>query len=743
MGPIGGVGLVNIDNVISGAGLISLATLDNRAGGVIVASHSYDDDLMLDVTQMSNEGVFQVAANSAMMLGHRGQSHSLSNSGVIAVGYEGANQGANAQLAIAGDFTVSGSGSMDLMGDNSLVTSDQASASFTNAGAIVATATSQIGDGGQAFNNLTFINSGSTTATGAGVTLTLDTPTFAIADSGLLQAMNGAALTLYSEVDLSGAGAIIEAGAGGEVLLSALVMDKGGAGGLIVDSGGKMTLASGIAAAAAATIHGASGATAGGVLNVQAGASLTGAVAFASAGGTLNLVHQSALMTVTGDGGIITLANASVVTMGSGETISALGLAGNSATVGGTGETLSGGHASFALLAGASAALTGGDDAVTVSAGASLTVSGSGNTITAAAKASVSVGGDGWLVANTVNGSGVSLTVAANAQAQVNGDDDTVSVGAGSVVWANGANDALQGSFDKMFLSGRHAVTGSNDRLIVGAGSYLDLNGADDNVHIGAGTLLNLTGTAERLIGAGFSVTAASGADFWIGGTGLIGAADTVNASNATIRIGPTANIDISGNDDTVAGRPNSNVSLHGAGILAHFGTGSTAVVGGNGAVGVADTLTGAYYSASILADSNVTLGTLGATVTVGDHANVLVSRTGNVVTAGASDTIDVTGIGNEVILGTNNAVRDDGNGSLFVVGGPVGAASLAGFGSDSLGVLDLTNGVGGFTTANAAYAALTGDGVGGLELALGSAGTIDFGGASAAMLTAANFKIG
>jgi hypothetical protein len=53
MGPIGGVGLVNIDNVISGAGLISLATLDNRAGGVIVASHSYDDDLMLDVTQMS------------------------------------------------------------------------------------------------------------------------------------------------------------------------------------------------------------------------------------------------------------------------------------------------------------------------------------------------------------------------------------------------------------------------------------------------------------------------------------------------------------------------------------------------------------------------------------------------------------------------------------------------------------------------------------------------------------------
>lgn len=741
MAPISGGGLVNVDNVISGGGLVTLTTLDNRAGGVFIANHSYDDDLTLSIAQFTNEGAFDVAANAAMMFGHDGQSHSLLNSGVVAVGYDGVHKGANSQLVIAGNFTVSGSGAIDLVGDNALVLSDQVAATFTNAGALVATATSQVGDAGQGFDDLTFINSGSVTATGAGVTLTLSTPGFAISDSGLMRAFSGATLTLATEVDLAGAGAIVEAGAGGTVQLAGSLIDKGGAGGLVVDAGGKMNLAA--AAAAAATIHGASGATAGGVLTVQANASLAGLVTFASAGGVLNLIRQKAPITVAGDGGLITLTSASVVAMGSGETISALGLVGNAATVGGTGETLSGGHASFALLAGASAVLTGDADAVTVSAGASLTVNGSGNTVTAAAHASVSVGGDGGFGANIVNSNGASVTIAANAHAQVNGDDDTMFVGAGAVISVSGANDTLQGSAARMFLSGSQAVTGSNDRLIIGAGSHLDLNGVDDNVHIGAGTSMNLTGSAARLIGAGFALTAASGADFWIGGTGSNGAADTVSASNATIRIGGSSNIAITGDNDTVAALALSHVSLMGAGILAHFGPDATAIVGGNGATGAADTLTGTYFNASILANSNVTLGTYGATATVGDHANVQVTRTLNVVTAGAFDTIDVVGTNDKVVLGMDDVVSDNGSGSVFVVGAPVGATILAGFGSDGLGVLDLTNGVGGFATANDAYAALTGDGAGGLQLALGSAGTIDFTGASAAMLSAANFKIG
>ena len=747
MAPISGGGLVNIDNVISGAGAITLAMLDNRAGGVIVANNSYDDDLTLNIAQMSNEGALRIATNSAMTLGHNGQSHSLTNSGVIAVGYEGGSNGANAQLVIAGNFVVSGPGALDLMGDNALVLSNQAAATFTNAGAIVATATSQIGDAGQGYDDLTFINSGSTTATGAGVTLTLNTASFATADSGRLEALSGATLAIESQVDLSGAGAIIEAGAGGAVQLWAPLTDKGNAGGLVVDAGGKMTLASG-AASVAATIHGASGATAGGVLTVQKAASITRAVTFASAGAALNLLHQSAPVTVTGDGGLITLTSASVVTMGSGETISALGTTGNAATVGGSGETLSGGQASFSLLAGASAALTGDGNAVTVAAGANLSVSGSANTIAAATNASVAVGGDGGLgvaTANTVNGSGFSLTVAANAQAQVNGGNDAVAVGAGSVLWATGANDVLTGSNAKMFLSGSQAVTGSNNRLIVADASHLDLNGVADVVPMGVGASINLTGSGARLIGAGFSLNATSGADFWIGGNGAAGAADTVKVSNATFfRIGGDSHINVTGDNDKLSAFAYSNVSLNGAGIVAYFGPNATATVGGNGATGVADSLAGTYYSASIMANSNVMLGTLGATVTVGDNSNVVVTRTANVVTAGVSDTLDVTGYSNTVVLGAYDAVTDQGSGSLFVVGGPVGTTSLAGFGTaDSLGVLDLTNGIGGFTSANAAYAALTGDGAGGLELALGSAGTIDFTGASAALLTAANFKIG
>lgn len=727
--PISGGGLVNIDNLISGAGVISLSRLDNRAGGVILASQSSDDDLMLDVGQMSNEGAFRVAAGALLTLGYTGQSHSLNNSGVIEVGYEGASKGANAHLQIAGDFTVSGSGAIDLMGDNTLVVSNQMAASFINAGAIVATASAQIGDGGQGgVDDLIFINSGSATATGAGVTLTLYTPTLAIADSGLLQALSGATLAIASEVDLTGAGAIIRAGAGGSVQVLGPVLDKGGAGGLVVEAGGKMTLASNAATTVAVTIKGASGATAGGVLTVQSGASLKGPVGFASAGGVLNLARQIAPVTVTGDGGFINLTSASVVVMGSGHTISALGLTGNSATVGGTGETLTGAHANFTLLGGASAALTGDDDMVTVAAGASLTVSGKGETL---------------------SGSLASFALLAGATAALTGGDNAVIVASGAGLTVTGSGNTISAATGGFVFLGVDSglvvnkVAGSGVGLQVAANAQVQINGDDDVGYFGAGDLVNLTGTRARLIGAGFSLNAASGADFLVVGTGPSGAADVVNASNATIRVGSNSNIDISGDGDTVAARALSNVSVTGAGMFVRFGLGAKGVVGGNGASGVVDTVRGANFSVSILADSNVKLGTLGANVSVGDHADVVVLRKSNVVTAGNFDTIDMYGLGNEVVLGANDVIYNNGNGSVFVAGGAVGATNLFGFSANSLAVLDLTNGVGGFATANDAYSALTSDGAGGLALALGTAGTIDFVGASMGTLTAANFKIG
>ena len=85
----------------------------------------------------------------------------------------------------------------------------------------------------------------------------------------------------------------------------------------------------------------------------------------------------------------------------------------------------------------------------------------------------------------------------------------------------------------------------------------------------------------------------------------------------------------------------------------------------------------------------------------------------------------------------------DNSFGSLFEIHGGVGATRIEGVGADSQFIVELFNGVGGFVTAGDAFAALKDDGAGGLSLALGSSGTIDFAGAAAGSIGAGNFKIG
>jgi hypothetical protein len=57
--------------------------------------------------------------------------------------------------------------------------------------------------------------------------------------------------------------------------------------------------------------------------------------------------------------------------------------------------------------------------------------------------------------------------------------------------------------------------------------------------------------------------------------------------------------------------------------------------------------------------------------------------------------------------------------------------------------LIDLIGGLGGYTSAAAAAAALTPDGHGGALLSLGATGSIDFTGVSPSQLHASNFQIG
>ena len=79
----------------------------------------------------------------------------------------------------------------------------------------------------------------------------------------------------------------------------------------------------------------------------------------------------------------------------------------------------------------------------------------------------------------------------------------------------------------------------------------------------------------------------------------------------------------------------------------------------------------------------------------------------------------------------------------MFKINSNVGKLSISGFGADPTGIIDLLNGVGGYTSASQAFAALTSDGFGGSKLSLGRSGTIDFVGVAPSSLHASNFKIG
>jgi hypothetical protein len=137
----------------------------------------------------------------------------------------------------------------------------------------------------------------------------------------------------------------------------------------------------------------------------------------------------------------------------------------------------------------------------------------------------------------------------------------------------------------------------------------------------------------------------------------------------------------------------------------------------------------------TILAVSSDTISLTGGTADV-------ISGSAFTVNAGSGVAFTVKGTGDTINVGLNDAITDKGASTEFKIGSNVGALKISDFGSDPTGLVDLIGGVGGYTTAGQAYAALTSDGSGGslLSLAATSDGSIDFLGVAPSALHATNF---
>jgi hypothetical protein len=269
--------LINTNNTITGGGLISVSTFDNQANGFVDASQSEQFALQISSGTFTNEGLMTAESRSTLQLGQDGATRSLTNTGSVAIDSQG-------ELAISGNFTVSGSGGIAIKGAGGDITSDgTAAATFTNTSGIEAFASGQIGDVGiLGVNDLTFNNSGGTVGvTGSGDVLTLNTGSHTITDNGgtgLFEAQGGGQIVIDSNVNtggqqfflgghLVGGGGTIEAAGGGVVTVKSAIAPGGS--GLLFQSGDVLI--------------------AGGTVDFAAGASDTTPITFSGTGGTLEV----------------------------------------------------------------------------------------------------------------------------------------------------------------------------------------------------------------------------------------------------------------------------------------------------------------------------------------------------------------------------------------------------------------------------------------------------------------------
>ena len=367
----GGSALVNVDDAISGAGLISVNSFDNQAAasaGASFAGHA----LQIESSAIHNEGELFADAQTTLYLDLTGPSAWLVNSGQI-------DLAAGADLEVNDNLTDFGSGSINFNGAGAALTSDGFEpTTFTNENSIVATASAQIGDVGiKSANDLTLVDYGSIIADGSGVTLTLDTGVNTIVDAGgLFEAEAGAELTIDSPVKTGHYEPItggpppqphpstspapqstIEASSGGVVNINATIFD-GATGSNQVN--GRILIN-------------------GGTVNVAAGVSLGVPVAFTGAGGTLNLTNAPNDVVVNGAGGAINLSHANADVTGGGFTVNETGV--DWIAIGGNG------------AGGATDVVNGSGDTTTTHSASNVTIVGSHDTVDVGVRNALSLEG--------------------------------------------------------------------------------------------------------------------------------------------------------------------------------------------------------------------------------------------------------------------------------------------------------------------------------------------------------------
>jgi len=490
-GNITGGDLSNEGNTIEGVGLISLSSLDNAAG-TIDAQDISGFSLTISAATFTNSATLEINQQATMDLGLDGATQSMTNTGTINIGYYDGfqNSGADATLAISGNYTINGTGSINFGGDDEHIVSDgTAGDTFTNGAqsSIHADFSGKIGngDGVTDADNLTFYNYGDVFATDAA--LAIDTGGNTVYDTGgLLEADDSGNLVIDSPTQMGQyyslflgssppPGGTIEATSGGTVEINSTVANgppskviaiRQSSGQVVADTGSTVAIQSGGAVAVPIQINGRAGWAPGGVVDLDDGGAITGAITFNGAGGTFNdSSAAAATFDFAGGGGTINFAS-------SGNTADIGGAGGSGDNVTGSGETIN-------------------------ETSAEVSVVGGGNTITANRHSSASLSDTNGIL-DLFHGSYDTVSVS-SAEVSVIGRADTITATAGSLVRL-----ANTGTDDDVF-------TGSDDVLRLN-NSETALNGSSNTVHFAGSDSVVANGQSNAFVfGADLGVSSITG----------------------------------------------------------------------------------------------------------------------------------------------------------------------------------------------------------------------------------------
>jgi len=87
----------------------------------------------------------------------------------------------------------------------------------------------------------------------------------------------------------------------------------------------------------------------------------------------------------------------------------------------------------------------------------------------------------------------------------------------------------------------------------------------------------------------------------------------------------------------------------------------------------------------------------------MGASAKLTVNGSNDQINADATDQIWVNASGDSIHAGYNDKLFDNRSSTLVKIDSSIGTLAISGFGTDTTGIVDLLNGVGGYTSASQA----------------------------------------